>query len=203
MSELLRGRGDPKVPLDLREAVWQLAELYAGEHEQGPAQQGLLGWTQDIAGGGAATGPSLGVEYLWRVIPVRSGVCAYAWIPVAVEGTSLTAAYVGLRNAAGTLLAKSANQNTSWQTAGNKQVAWATPVTIEAGVPYWVCQVQAGTGSAQILRTGTSDFANVGLGAGKGRFMTLGSGLSDLAASVTMANADATNQHAFIAAISS
>jgi hypothetical protein len=205
MPEPLNGRGDPKLPLEIREGIWDLAEQYQDSHLAAqPIQQGLLGWTFDPALPNTGSQPSLGVEYMSRVIPAKTQRCANAHLTVGGGGTTLVAdqCFIGLRNAAGSLLAKSASVHTTLQTTGNKVIPWVTPVELVAGMPYWVCWVINGAATATILRAGSSDMVNIGCVTGQGRIQTLGSSLTDLAASVTMANADMTNQHSYWVGIS-
>jgi len=192
MSDLA-GRGDPKIPLDLREAIWALTNLYLDEHvSSAPHQHGLLGWTFDPAVPSAnTTTPTDGVEHLIRVIPQRSEAVRSVLLHVASAGVTLTANqnWAGLRSASGLLLAKTADQSTNWASTGSKVMALDAPVPVQAGQPYYVVFVANGTTKPLFVRGLNSTLVNVGLATGRGRYMTNGSGLTDLPAQITMTDA--------------
>jgi len=205
MPELLGGRGRRALSLEVREAVWELAETYFDEHiVSSPLAQGLLGWAYDPTSVASAVQPTRGVEYMVRVIPAKTARCANGHISLSSGGTTLTSGqcFLGLRNAAGDLLAKSATVHSTWESSGHKKIAWTTPVDVVAGVPLWVCWVHNGAAAMTVLRSGSSDIHSVGCLPGQGRIQSLGTSITDLAASVTMTSASVTGEHAFWAAIS-
>lgn len=200
----MAGFSDPRLSLEQRQLLQAAMAQFREEHSVNqPDQQGLLGWTYDPAPIAGATAPSLGVEVMMRVTPIRSGRCGGGVISLSAGGTTLVSnqCFLGLRDAAGNLIAKSASQHTAWGTSGHKLALWTTGVDLVEGVHYWLCLVHNGAAAMTVLRAGTADVVNYNCPTGKARHQSLGAGVTDLTASVTMTNADAANQHALWGAI--
>lgn len=90
-----------------------------------------IAWDPGSNNGGNST-PTASRVYINRQVATRSVTLTTVFIGIGIGGTGATAladCYVGVYNAAGTLLGKSADQSASWATAGNKNIA----ITAESG----------------------------------------------------------------------
>lgn len=159
-----------------------------------PAKHNLITWTQDPrtlrSTGDTLTG---GVVYLAKLdIANRSTVVSNLLVGVITAGATLTSGqnFVGLYNSSGTLLATSADQTTAWGTTGLKAAA-ITPQTLAVG-SYYVAILSNGT-TKPVFATGAGhgqdSITNVGLTTATSAFLTSGTGLTALPASITLSAA--------------
>lgn len=155
------------------------------------ADQGLMGWSYDPAGVQAnSTGYTAGVLQLIRVVPDSGGTVASVVISVATAGVNLTNSFAGLYNASGTRLSGSATQSTAWQSSGVKTVALTTPQVVSAGTTYYVGVLVGSADTVPALHLAVfSGAAMAGEAAAPYRWMTSGSSLTALPASVTLGSA--------------
>ena len=153
--------------------------------------QGLLGWSYDPVGIQAnSTGWTAGVLQLIRVVPDSGGTVASVVISIATAGDTLANSFAGLYSAAGVRLSGSANQSTSWQSVGVKTVALTTPQVVTAGTVYYVGVLVGSATTVPALHLGVfSGVAMAGETAAPYRWMTSGTGLTALPASVTLGSA--------------
>lgn len=158
-----------------------------------PAKHNLITWTQDPrtlrSSGDTITG---GVVYLAKVdIANRSTVVSNILVGVITAGATLTSGqnFVGLYNSSGTLLATSADQTTAWGTTGLKTAA-ITPQTLAVG-SYYVAILSNGT-TKPVFATGAGhgqdSITNAGLTTATSAFLTSGTGLTALPASITLSS---------------
>jgi hypothetical protein len=156
----------------------------------------LLGWAYDPSSITTTLAPTAGQITLIKVFMPDGGTIARACVVVGVLGGTITNAFLGVYNAAGQLIGKTADQSSAWTTTGFKNPA----VTAEAGqsltvsggvdVFVWVAiLVGAATTIPAFLRgSGTGGFANLGLVAADGyRYGTSGSSLTALSSTINPA----------------
>lgn len=162
-----------------------------------PEDQSLLAWTADPAIRAGATTPSQGVAYLMGINLRYTTTVGTIHVNVSTAGTgaqALANCFVGLYNAAGTLIGVSTDQSSNWASTGDKAIAITVvggqSITNLAAGTYWV-GILVGTQSTTALQLSSHNtqpsMVNVGLSASTLRAATNGSGLSALA-NVTMSS---------------
>lgn len=126
-----------------------------------PADHGLLAWTNDPIWSTTTFGPPSGTMVVCAVKVSTSATTTGVWYGVATAGSGLTAArnYIGLYNAAGALIAQTADQSTVWTSTGTKNAAWATAATISPGT-YFVGAWATGT-APPVLQAASTALAGV------------------------------------------
>lgn len=158
-----------------------------------PSGNNLKAWTCDPAITSASQAPTAGLVWYARIPWPKTDTITtiHAYIGTA-SGTGNANTFFGLYNAAGTLIAKTADQSTAVRTGGQ----YSATLTAEAGqsltnVPggigkYLVGAFIQGTasGTALQLRSGGTGSANMGLAASNYRSFTRGTGLTALPATV-------------------
>jgi hypothetical protein len=152
----------------------------------------MLAWSLDPAlhaGSQVLTG---GVGYLVKVFCTKSGLVGNLYMAVGTAGITLTSNqnFIALFDTAGNRLGLSADQTTAWGTTGLKTAA-ITPVQVYAGQAYYIYMLSNGATpvSPRCAGNATQALTNMGLAAGAGRSMTLGTGLTSVASTLTMGSA--------------
>lgn len=151
-----------------------------------PGLHNFLAWTLDPATAGTTSTLNAGDLWLAKInIPV-SATIGSATLAVGSAGATLTNCFVGLFDMTGTRLALSANQATSWQSNGSKDVPFTTPAAVTSG-EYYVALLMGGGSGLGITRGAANQSTNMGLTAGEFRSCLAGSGLTAIPASVNLA----------------
>lgn len=163
---------------------------------ENPAQPfsefGFVGWNYDPVMGSGTTPPGTNQQlYMLRVnIPVDSLVSRIC-LGIGTAGATFVAGqnFIGLYNAAGTLLASSADQSTNWTNVGLVKSDMASPINVTAG-NYFVGFIMNATTRPALLRTSfltnMADVLSPNQSAENSRYAIDGTGLSALPASVNM-----------------
>ena len=174
------------------------------DNTNGPADQGFIAWTFDAGVVGGSASPSSGGVRLGRIILRRAATISYIWLSVVTAGSGLTAnqSFVGLYSSSGTQLGVSADQSSSWASAGFKQIALTTPYTAAAGT-YYVALLTNGTTVPAFAFMGgiTNAPVNANLTVSTGRALSGPSSQTSLPASITMSS-NAFNSSAYWFAVS-
>lgn len=198
---VVRGTGSSNSP------TWSYAP--DGGSFPSPADHNLLGWSFDpaLAINTSSAALTSGVEFQTKIRLTAPATVSNVLLAISAAGATLTAgqSFVGLRNAAGTLIGLSADQSASFAVTGNKTIAIAPTsagslTMLPAGV-YYVVVLCVGTTMPTLLRAASQSIINVGLAAGAFRFATLGAGLTALPAAPAMAG-QAANSTALWVAVS-
>jgi hypothetical protein len=160
------------------------------DNTNGPLDQGFIAWTFDGALTGTA-GPSSGGVRLARIILRRAATISNIWVSVITAGATLTAgeSFVGLYSAGGTRLAVSADQSTSWTSAGVKQIALTASYAAAPGI-YYAALLTNGTTPPVFAATGpgSNSPVNANLTISTGRALSGPSAQTSLPASITMSS---------------
>ncbi len=166
------------------------------------SSSGLAAWNFDpmlVSPAGALLSGS-GVLHLAKVVVPAAGTVDKVAIGLAAAGITLTNCFVGIYDAAGTRLAVSADQSSSWATfvaASPTRVVTVSPATaLTVGQVVYVAVLATGLTLPSLLCSplvgDPAALSNVGLVAADGwRFSTSGTGLSALPSSVTLSSAAA------------
>jgi len=112
-----------------------------------PADQLLIGWGYDSEHAGSTNILTSGTVYLHKLwLPAGSTVNNVGWT-ITTAGSTLTAgrSLMGLYNAAGTLLAQTADQSGNWTSTGFKLPALTAPLAITVSGYYYVGLLSVGT----------------------------------------------------------
>lgn len=191
----------------------KLAGLTKGYSGDTPERHGALEWNYDPIMAGSATGQATttGTGYMLKITPLVGGLCTNVIMTVGTTAPAgaLTSAqnFVELFDAAGNRVAVTADQTTAWATSGVKVMAWQTPVTLTAGVDYWLRVVSnsaAGT-AAVFVRTnaGATTTPNFGFATpATYRFAVNGTGLTASTSTVTLASNSGSGAQPYWAALS-
>jgi hypothetical protein len=160
-----------------------------------PAKQGLVAWSGDPLLVTGSLAPTSGVLTLIRITAARM-TFTNVIVGVGTGGTTLTAGQnlVGLYDAAGTLLAQTADQTTPWATTGLKTAAFTAAQAVAVGDDYFIGILSNGATPAAFNRFPSSSFGgtvNVGLTGATLRFATYQTGLTALPGTVTLGSAAA------------
>lgn len=170
-----------------------------------PSDLGYKSWAYDPASASTPLITGDGVVYLVRLQARRSEVWTNLHVGITTIGATLDSGqnFVGLYNSAGTKVAESADITSTFAgTTGEKQIPFATPVTVSAGF-YWGAIVCNGTTPVTLVRCAGSvaDIGSFNVGAAGRRFGTIGTGTA-LAASITPASIAATTSNTYWVGIS-
>lgn len=147
-----------------------------------PGDYNYLAWTYDPAMTVGQMAPGSGTIWLTR-INVREPVSVtnvVAWVGTAGSGLTANQSFCGVYTSAGVLVAATADQSTSWQTGGMKQMALAGgPYVFQPGY-YWVAFLSNGTTPPQFgrLNNFNGTITNAGLAPAAYRAATNTSGTS-------------------------
>jgi hypothetical protein len=163
----------------------------------GPPEQwtGLKAATFDPRIPQNATALSTGVISLFEVVVPESFLCSKIHAAISTTaGVGLANSFAGIYDDQGNLVGQSADQSSSWQSTGAKEVSLITPVMLQGQRRYYVALL-IGTAGTQPTwaRAGNLASANAGVGA-PFRAATTGSGLSALPSSIALAGVSASFQ---------
>lgn len=160
-----------------------------------PDDQGFFGWTSDpILAGSTGSSLTAGTVFM-NAVPVRKNVTLNTIsVQIITAGATLTASqnFAGVYNAAGTLVAVTADQSSNWTSTGYKAMNVTTPVALTPGI-YYVALLANGTTPPQMARGNVVSGAwyNANLSNATLRTSTGGTGLTGLTSlpsTVTMSN---------------
>lgn len=179
--------------IDTTGKVYDLSEFISMnlDNTNAPNDQGFIAWTLDPGLVGGVTSPASGGVRLGRIILRRAATISYIWLSVVNAGSGLTSgqSFVGLYSATGTQLAVSADQSTSWASAGIKQIALTSPYSAAAGTYYVALLTNATTQPGFAYASGiTNAPANANLTVSTGRSLSGPSSQTSLPASITMSS---------------
>lgn len=168
-----------------------------------PRDHGLLGWSYDpmLPSSGAAL--TTGTQYFVKVWVPRTALFSSVMFNVAVVGATLTAGAnnLGLYNSAGTQIAATPDQTTTFTTTGIQTVNFSSAVTVTGGlgVFIWGGVKSSGTTPVALSRfSGTTSLQSVNLAVSAARFATNGVGTATLLpASITPASNSVTTSAAY------
>jgi hypothetical protein len=139
-----------------------------------------------------ATAPTAGVISLIEVFVPESFTCTKIHLAiVTTAGVTLANSFAGLYDDQGNLVGRSADQSSSWQSTGAKEISLIAPVDLQGGRRYYV-PILVGSAATMptFARGGNVATTNAGTVA-PFRDSTIGSGLTALPASLTLASAAA------------
>lgn len=161
---------------------------FSSQDNFGPADHGLVAWSQDPATLPDFFSLATGVVYLTKVKVTKAATVSNILYGVFTAGTGLTAAQnlVGLYDATGARLAVSADQTTAMGSTGLKTAA-ITPVALATGY-YYVAFLANGSGVPSVVAggIGTVPVLNVGLTASASRALATAAGNTALPATITL-----------------
>lgn len=157
-----------------------------------PSDQGLTAWSFDPAScGSAGTALSAGFIYLVALNLRQPATLSRVHAVLGSAGSGLTAGQclAGLYDSTGARVAVTADMATTWNSAGNKSMAFTAPYDAAAG-RYYVAYLFNGTTSPSFACGSTHGAAftpgNANLAAGGYRFCRSSSGQTALPSSVTL-----------------
>lgn len=104
-----------------------------------PADYNFIAWNYDLARAGASTTALVAGEAYLMMVPIRAAsIITNVILSIATAGAGLTSGqcFAGLFDSGGNLLSATADQSTSWQSAGLKTMALTTPQSVSAGFCY-------------------------------------------------------------------
>lgn len=164
-----------------------------------PNDSGYLAWTFDpIAVSGTGVAPTSGVVNLTKVLVPQPISVSNVVLYVVTAGATLTAgqSFAGIYNSAGTLVATTASQSSSWNSTGRKSMALTGgPFTLTPGY-YWVAFFSVGTTPPAFAKNNNALDATLYNGtttAARNRFATNGTATTALAGSITPGSNTALN----------
>jgi len=139
-----------------------------------------------------ATGPTAGVISLIEIFVPESFTCSKIHaVIVSTAGVTLANSFAGIYDDQGNRVGVSADQSSSWQSTGAKEISLVTPVDLQGGRRYYIALL---VGSAVTMPTfargGNVATTNAGTVA-PFRDSTIGSGLTALPLSLALGTAAA------------
>lgn len=178
----------------------------------GASDAGAIAWTADPMYAWQLAGRIVtGVLHIMAVYVKSSVTTNNGIVAVGNAGSSINAgqAFAALYNAAGTRVAVTAAQDTTWNSVGLKVMPWASPAALTPGL-YWIGLIAAGATLPTFLSSVASapgqtyvDMVNFGTTVSTLRYGVNGSGLTAAPASITPAsNTKPTTAWPYWAAIS-
>ena len=159
-----------------------------------PRDHGLLGWTFDPGLTQASNVLTTGTQYFAKIWVPRTVTFTSIMFNVVTAGATLTAGAnnLALYNSAGTQIATTPDQTTTYTTTGVQTVNFTTPVTVTGGlgVFVWAGVKSSGTTPVTLSRIAvTASFNNVNLAVASARIFTNGTNAATLMpASITPAS---------------
>lgn len=159
-----------------------------------PSEQGFKGWAYDPISAANFTALTSGTPILVKIKAAVSGSVNTINIYNNVAGTSFNAntSFAALYDLSGTLLASSNDLATVLNSTGTKAISLTSSATVTAGTFYYVWIVAGFSGTApQLSRGSNAGSYNQGLSAGTYRFANLGTGVTSVPASLTLASSTA------------
>lgn len=159
-----------------------------------PADNQILSWTIDPALASGSVATTSGAVALGQIVVKVNAVVNTLYAGLTASTTTATAGYMGIYDAAGTLLGQTANQAATWNgTTGPMAVPLTAPVSLTPGKYYIALLINAAaTGTWLRGAGGGSNWANLPI-AGAQRFGNTGAGLSALPASFSPGAVSASN----------
>lgn len=156
----------------------------------GPDVNKFLAWTYDPVIATSSMAPALGVIRLSKITTHTPIVVSNIVVFFNSNGTTLTAGqnFMGIYNSAGSRVAVSADQTTTWGSAGPGPLSTAVgPVTLEPG-DYFIAMLANGAGAPSFIScVNSGTVANMGLAA-PFRTGAFGTSQTSLPGSITMAS---------------
>lgn len=160
-----------------------------------PTDHNLLAWTYDPAFTQGGNSVIAGTVYLGKLLLENASSVTNVIATVTTLGSGLAAGqnFSGLYDSAGTLIAVTADQTTAWSSGGTGAKTMAlsgAPYSLGAGA-YYVSLLANGTTPPGFLRAQSvsQSTLNIGLTAATGRYLSSGTGLTSLPASITLGSA--------------
>ena len=155
-----------------------------------PNDHGLITYTSALEGLNATAAPTSGAVRMRRIRLLQAETITNLHIVVTIAGVTLTAgqSFLGLYSTAGTRLAVSADQASTWESSGFKTAALTSPYAAAAG-DYFVAIVTNGATTPTLAQESSlaTFAANAGLTAGSSAFAMSGpAGQTSLPASIDM-----------------
>lgn len=153
----------------------------------------LLSWNYDPIASINTSLLTSGTVYMCSLMVRRAGTVSNLYVTTTTTPTLTSGQnFAGIYNSAGTLLAQTADQTTSWGTSGLKIMPVVTPVELAVG-EYYLAFLSNGSTPITVARGSANSASGLGPNrpAGSMRFSTGGTGLTGLTAlpaSITMAN---------------
>ncbi len=150
-----------------------------------PRDHGLLGWSYDPMLPSTGAPLATGVQYFSKVWVPRTVTFTSVMFNVTAIGATLTAGAnnLGLYSSAGTQIAATPDQTTTYTTTGLQTVNWSSTATVTGGpgVFIWAGVKSSGTTPVSLSRfTGTTSLQSVNLAVSVARFATNGSNAATL-----------------------
>jgi len=163
----------------------------------GPAEQwaGLKAATFDPRLPQNTQAPTAGVISLLEVFVPESFVCTKIHLVIsATPGATLANSFAGLYDDQGNLIGRSADQSSSWQSVGAKEINLLSPADLQGGRRYYIA-ILIGSGGTMptFARGGNLGTTNAGAGA-PFQAATSGSGLTALPSSIALGSVTAALQ---------
>lgn len=136
--------------------------VHAASSQLGPADCGYIGWTADPQVSTSTMAVAAAQLTAGLVKATKTGPISNVIIPISTGHASVTGGFVAIYALDGTLLGQSADQGTSWVTAGTKTVALTAPTaSIPAGTLVYAALLPIG-GAPTIRAQATAPSVNFG-----------------------------------------
>lgn len=166
----------------------------AGISDWQPADNNVLSWTLDPGLASGSVAPTSGAVALGQVTVKVNAVVNTLYAGQTNPTTTATAGYMGIYDAAGTLLGQSADQSAAWNGgSGPLAVPLTAPVNLVPGKYYIALLINAAaTGTWLRGAGGASNWSNLPI-VGAQRFGNFGAGLTALPASFSPGAVTASN----------
>lgn len=185
--------------------LWTPPQVLRGDIIGGgdPRDHGYLGWTFDPAFTAASNVLGTGIQYFMKVWVPRTVPFTSIMFNVVTAGATLTAGAnnLALYSSAGTQIATTPDQTTTYTTTGVQTVNFTTPVTVTGGlgVFVWAGVKSSGTTPITLTRyTTTGSLNSVNLSVSAAVTATNGTNAATLMpASITPASNVVTNVNLF------
>jgi hypothetical protein len=139
------------------------------------SDHGFVAWTFDPMLGASTLTLTAGTLYVARMKVAEASPITNVLVPLTTGGTGTTSSYVAVYNSSGTEIGVSADQGTSWASAGTKAVALTTPTASQAVGADLLVAILAVGGSPVIRAAANAATVNQGTSAPLARFATLAS----------------------------
>jgi hypothetical protein len=186
----------------LRTGSDSLAQIRRGM--AGPEAYNLFGWTIDLWVCGSNFQPSQGVVYLYKIgtdAPYTINTIKIAISSGGTGATGLANCYVGIFDSTGTRQFASADQSTSWATAGHKEITVSGGYTVNGNDDIFLALL-VGTQSTtavtlRCLTQGSNTYQHLDLAASSYRAALNVASLTTLPSSVILANNSGTTTIVF------
>lgn len=181
--------------------VWEAARGFQLAPGPSPADQNLIAWNYDSENASSTNSLTLGTVFLHKVYLPAGVTITNLGLTVTTAGSALTYARIALYNAAGTQLAISADQSSSWNSTGFKTNALGVAQSITTSGYYYIGVLTTGTtapicaSSPGIQNTFNANVTGAGL-----RHASVATGQTALPASITMSGNTSTGTSTWVTA---